>query len=1003
MMRLHLAILSLAVIFCACVFATTAEAQDSPKPLSSWVLDGELLDDENTVRSFLRPLIQKSGNWSQEDQKQVIEFLLDFGYHTEISNAPLDDGSVQATIRVQPATLVRYIEVLVTIGYYERFRQPIFADELARKMTLRPGSPLAKSESERQTQLDAEGERIRQFLVDDGFFEAKVSVRVEKKSAFEAKVVVSVTPGPAYFIGEITITGNSAIRSEDIVKGFKHPRVCVILELCFGEQRFSRKQLRKDIRGLIRRYQKEEGFPGVRIHANYDPRHSFDRETRKANLEIEVSERRRIDVDIDGNTSYSDVDLSKQLTIFEQASYDDVEVQNSANSLRNFYQSKGFFEAQVNWKRERFVDLNFERILLFVDEGPRLRVRSVQFHGNKSIPSRILAAPLGTQIHRRRIIGGASGHTTTGLLEQDKQRILSKYRSAGYLETKVKMRVGRSDTLSGLGPSLAASIAGQQKSSGLYVHFDIDEGKPSRIGKISLDFEGDHTIDEPQLRKLVAIQTGQSFLQESVKSSRERLQRYYFSQGYPRAAITTRIEQKGLQYHVHFSISENSPAKIGEIAIRGNFKTRDWVIRQESGLHQGALVTTSLINRAQATLRQSGLFSAASISVIGQNTIDQEVVNLIVRVQENRDYKYSYKAGAGYATDSEEFIELGGGVPNIGGIGANVDLDIILGQQQRSGVAKLQIPRWVMKRYLGAGLTTDLSLNGLEDETERFGELTTVGGSLAFSRQGRSGIFKGVSLSMRYDYRRRQRDIDLVRPAGNNGDIDQAKTTTIGSSLGPTLVIDKRRDQSGTLNPLNPRSGFRFELGAKFAEDYFVGSNRFVKFGVSGQHYWPLHKRVMLSSSLSYDQGVPLGGDALLPDVERYFAGGDTTVRGYEEDRLAIELIDNPLAGAGSITQFRVVPAGGNIRIIQNIDLQLEVWDLFGFPIASAFFADTGIITNSLVGVEVGDLGVGVGVALARWISPFGTLSFEYAVPLTLKISDNPRGRWHVNFGVLYN
>ena len=47
----------------------------------------------------------------------------------------------------------------------------------------------------------------------------------------------------------------------------------------------------------------------------------------------------------------------------------------------------------------------------------------------------------------------------------------------------------------------------------------------------------------------------------------------------------------------------------------------------------------------------------------------------------------------------------------------------------------------------------------------------------------------------------------------------------------------------------------------------------------------------MLRADLRYDQGIPLGGAVLLPEVERFFAGGDSTVRGYDDDRLATELV----------------------------------------------------------------------------------------------------------------
>jgi outer membrane protein insertion porin family len=183
-----------------------------------------------------------------------------------------------------------------------------------------------------------------------------------------------------------------------------------------------------------------------------------------------------------------------------------------------------------------------------------------------------------------------------------------------------------------------------------------------------------------------------------------------------------------------------------------------------------------------------------------------------------------------------------------------------------------------------------------------------------------------------------------------------------------------------------------------------LGSARFMKFGGQAAHFIPLGSRFRLSNAVRYDHGVPLGGDAALPEVERFFAGGDTTVRGFEQDRLATEIIEDEVGPLGGVSQFRVVPAGGSIRAIYNLDLEVRVWKepMFDFPIASAVFFDSGIVTNSWVGFKLRDLRQSLGLALLRWVTPFGAFSFEYAVPLDPQLGDDPRGRFHINFGFLF-
>ncbi len=976
-------------------------------PLTSWILEGELVDAEKVVRSFLRPLMQERRNWSDADQLAVTTFLLDLGYHSSVVNEALPGGGVRATITLQPATLVRHIEVKIASSAFtdpERFKNPLFADEIGRRMTLRPGNALAADEAGRSQQLLAEAERLRLYLINDGFFEAEVTVGERAEGRYESHIVVDVVPGPPYFVGNIEVIGNNHIEAKEIIKTFRHDWLCVISRLCFGQRRFSRQALLKDVQTLIKKHQKR-GFPGVRILHDFDPRHSFQRSDKTVNFTITVRQRRQIDVTFEGNTrNGSDAELTKHLTLAEVASYDDVEVAASADAIREYYQSRGHFEAQVTWDREPFPDVNFERILFYIDEGPRLKVRKVNFTGNNAIPSSVLRDALRTRVYKRIIIGDSGGFATSKQLRQDVNRVTEEYRLAGYLNTKVRLEVSRRKNLGG--PALAAAVAGRLRAAGLYVHFIIEEGPQTLVDTVAIVFEGPHSWTENSLRPRTKLKSGDSFREDVAKEDGEKIRRHYFARGFPRATVTTDFSKTGNKVVVSHTIAENSPARIGKVAIRGNFKTQDWVILRELKFKEGDLLTVAAAEQAQTNLRESGLFATAQISYKGRENPRQEIVNVLVRVVERHDNSLELEAGGGYSTRTRIFTEAGAGIKNIGGIGAQLKLRLLLGQRRKLGEAQFRLPRWVMKRYVGSELQLVTTGSIAEDVTERFGDLTTIRGTLAVTKLGRRGFFRGWQLSMRYNYRLRNRDVFLVRPSGNSNDIRETKVTTISSALGPRLVIDKRRDHDGNHNPLTPTDGHRLEFRAVFAEDYALGSDRFVKLGFSGQKFWSPGKQkyFTLSVGLRYDHGVPLGGVSLLPEVERFFAGGDATVRGYEQDHLAVEVIDNSLAPLGSISQFRVVPAGGNIRLVQNIDLQLQVWDdpWLDFPITSAIFLDAGAIQNSLIGVEVGDLNYGAGVALVRWVLPFGSFSLEYAVPLSVKLGDNPRGRFHVNLGVLY-
>ena len=234
----------------------------------------------------------------------------------------------------------------------------------------------------------------------------------------------------------------------------------------------------------------------------------------------------------------------------------------------------------------------------------------------------------------------------------------------------------------------------------------------------------------------------------------------------------------------------------------------------------------------------------------------------------------------------------------------------------------------------------------------------------------------------------------MLRPIGADDDQPQVPISTRTGSLGLSLDWEQRVDRQGTLSPLAPEDGFRLSAQASLASTRLGGQDAFVKVSAAGSRYWLFGSNLILRADARYDQGFPLGGAVLLPEVERFFAGGDTTVRGYDDDRLATELVRVPVPPITGADQIRVLPASGNIRAMASLDAQLRIYKLF----ATAVFVDAGLIANDWASVTADDVRPAVGMALFRVVTPFGSFAWERAVPLRPRLGDDPRGRWHISF-----
>lgn len=1042
--------------------ATAIVPEEPPISWRAWTVGGPLPETEQaTLQDFLAAEMRRRQNLTREARCELQSFIRDkLGYHLSgILVKPLEDGGRLAVLEIERLTLVRHIEVevedqspildLVRLEWRELL-STIFETEILRRLRLRPGAALASAPAACRLQLRREEERVRTYLQRVGYPESVVQIQgnerkdvcTESRPA-AVRLVVHVRKGPPYRIGDIGVEGATAVAPGTVRSNFQRGRYCApdwwpsVGGRCLIE-RFSQDELNNTLQRVIELYQ-SRGYPAVRVRTDLDFRYSdnFKPKTKTVDFTVIVNERRRIDVVFEGNDPdrFPEERLRALLTFQDEGSYDDVEVSASADAVRRYYQTQGYFEAQVTYERVNLGD--FDRIVFTIHPGPRLNVEDVQVAGNRAIAGDELMAVLRTR---------SGAPVTAATLSRDVARMVALYRERGYHHADVEISISRALPEVGNAAVLAALVAGgaavvgdaqgsdpapapavegdgapSALPSGLYVRFDIREGSQTRIEGIELDFRGPHRYQAEELTGLLRFQPGDPYVQERVERGRDRIGRFYFENAHPRAAVRrcVRPGEQGQGVTVVYQVEEREPVRFGKVLLHGNFKTRDWVILSELNYREGEPLTLGRAEEGQQSLRASGLFNAVQVRFVNLDDGAEPDVNVVVEVQERHDYWFGLEGALVYSSDDGLLVESALRSPNVLGQGlqlgtrAQAQLSGLQQPRPRTLEGTFVVPHWYTRRitrplfrlFTGSDVQAaprlETSAFWRRDDTPRFGELTSYGFSTAVSAVGQRGFWQGWLLSLRYDFRRRSLEENLVRNPGSSDDLERSPVDVRTGALGPQLVIDKRRDASGRPNPLTPEAGFKLELRALYASPYLGGQSAFFKLGASGQHFWKLGSRVLLSNGVRYDHGIPLGA-SLLPETERYFAGGDTTVRGFEEDHLATEIIEEPVPPLGQLTRIRTRPAGGNIRFIHNLDLQMRLWELFDVPVASAIFLDSGLVTNSLDKVELTDLRHALGVALLRLVAPFGSLSVEYAVPLDPEIGDNPRGRYHVNFGLLF-
>jgi outer membrane protein assembly factor BamA len=1016
----------------------TAAGGTPPATWNDFDIEGELQDPPDTVRTLFTPVMTRRTSLTEDARADVVATAARFGYSVVGLATRETPRGAHAVLHLAPLPLVRRVDVDVKQSPFAT----LLDDQIRRRMRIRTGTYLPWKPDERKCELDEEQGHIADYLhFDEGYFDARVEHH-ETMRDHGLEITIRIELGDEYKTGVVRIANpevlaQAAIGRAAVIRLFQHDS-CLF---CFGASRFTRSRHIEDIQRVVELFQRL-GYPAVRVHTSFeqDPRSAFNRRTHAVDFTVTIDPRRHIDVAFEGtDDSVTEVQLRDQLTFNSAASSDDVEAQASSRAIVTYLQSRGWFDAHVTWVRERKQNPPLDRITFQIERGRQRPVRAIEFTGNRAFTAGRLQDVIGTTPEKltTNLFGGNTNATTTQLTA-DVDRISQFYRSAGYRDARVRV-VAATDPAALGSAALTAALSAIDSGDGLYVRYVIEEGEPTLLTGIEVALAGNDTaIHTPEQRALCmtvlsdlaelhAVQAftltapdrctartqGVMFREDDAAQTRDQLKGRLYSHGRPRAEVGYTASPTGPhEVTARYTLANVQTLQIGEVVIRGNFKTRDSIILSELGLRRGALFTQDALADGARRLRNTALFDAVSVTMPDLETTTAGEVNAVVAVVERYDFHAQIDVEAGYSSYNGAFLQLIPSFKNLFGIGISFDvagtIGLDLAEYLRNGDAKLRqlsaeatlrVPPWLSRRISPVEFQTELTAFHRLQDRPPFGPVTTDGVTLTLSRtweRKRVGTraARAITTGLHYDFRLRERPIDVLRPLGADNDQTQVPIQTSTGSVGVTFEWEQRVDRQGTLSPLAPEAGFRFDAQLSLASQFLGGQDTFIKLSTGGTRYWPVGQRLVLRADLRFDEGFPLHGAVLLPEVERFFAGGDATVRGYDDERLATEIVQVGVPPFNNIRQIRILPAGGNIRVMSSLDAQLRIYSV----LATAVFTDAGLIANQWGAVTMTTIRPSVGMALVRLVTPFGVGAVEYAIPLRPDLGDDPRGRWHISF-----
>lgn len=362
--------------------------------------------------------------------------------------------------------------------------------------------------------------------------------------------------------------------------------------------------------------------------------------TRESSIEI-VGKDTVQSIDFVRNRTFKDKTLRKKLD-FDVGDYlDPILSEAYRRTITEFYLSKGFAFVRVTLDKKKLQEGD---VIYTIDEGPRVRVASVKFIGNKSIKTSALRNVIKTQT--RKWLLWPNYYIEERPVE-DMARLLNIYYERGFLDYRIDVKRVFTD--------------GRAK---VHITFEMEEGPVYTVGKIILT--GNKHFDNQTLLEGFKLQQGQAYNKRLADSHAKRILTLYQENGFVDAQVRQRpgFIRDTTVVNVEFDISEGRQFRIGRVNITGNEQTQDKVIRRvldEYDFTPGQLFNASLVPKQGGGKLEKYVqnMTMAEEVIISSSTPEGEVIDqkdINVDIKEGRTGLIMF--GGGISSDSDIIGQL---------------------------------------------------------------------------------------------------------------------------------------------------------------------------------------------------------------------------------------------------------------------------------------------------------------------------------------------------------
>ncbi|PZU89853.1 MAG: outer membrane protein assembly factor BamA [Chelatococcus sp.] len=647
-------------------------------------------------------------------------------------------------------------------------------------------------------------------------------------------------------------------------------------------------------------------------------------------------------------------------------------------------------------------------VVFTINESGKTGIKTINFAGNGAYSaSRLRGLMQSTESNFLSFIKTSDVYDPERI-NADLELIRRFYLKNGYADFQVVNQTARFDEAAG----------------GWVIDITVDEGPQYKVGNVQVE-SALRDVDSAALNRYLATSAGDTYNAEAVEKSLVALTTEVARRGHAFAQVRPRGDRDaaGRVIGITYVVDEGPRVYVERINVRGNTRTRDYVVRRELDLGEGDAYNKVLVDRAERRLNNLGFFNKVRITNEPGSAPDRVVVNIDVEDKATG----AFSIAGGYSTSDGVIGEVSLSESNFLGRGQFVRIAGTLGQRAQGVDFSFTEPYFLGHR-IAAGFDLFSKFND-NYNTGRF-ESRVTGGQVRLTFP----ITEEFSITPRYSIYTTEIEIpntvdrpynDCTFPISGitpgtpgaiasggvyncvtNGEATVAVKEAQGTTL--TSLVGLNFNYNSLDSTQSPRNGFIAELKPEFAG--VGGDSKFLRVAADARYYKEIFDDVV--GFVRVQGGHVQATSGNLRMVDHYFLG-PTLVRGFAPSGIGPrDVLNDPTANAlGGTTYF-----GG------SVELQFPI---FGLPrdlgLRGALFADAGTLFNydggnasafsgCPAGTEARQFNVvtggaqsniacvrdknilrsSVGVSLL-WQSPLGPIRFDYAYALT-----KDDGQWGV-------